>query len=172
MDHEIFHCVDAHANGFLYPMTQDPAKACFDRNHVETRAEIFSAMAHLSRQPDGKKFLDNLAMARTLNLLHGDVEHYTSDVLSVLASRSEQYAGLAIKELVEKMMLMSDEMAADYAQYKEFLATLHVVIAGFGLNADVLLDECPATVDAVPLAKNVQVLRNKINNALSVIYPE
>jgi len=35
IDHEVFHCIDAYTNGFMYPKTRDPVKSLLDRCHAE-----------------------------------------------------------------------------------------------------------------------------------------
>ena len=97
MSHEVFHCIDAYANGFLYPRTFDPIKVSLDRVRVELRADIFASLAHLSRQPNGMKFLKSLATARTVNMLSGNIEHYTSDVIYMLAESNERKISYDIK---------------------------------------------------------------------------
>ena len=165
IDHEVFHCVDAYSNGFLFAMTQDPVKSSLDRSRAELRAEIFAAIAHLSRQPNGKRFLLNQAIARTLSLLSGDVEHYTSDVLIMLVESSEQNDTHDIKALVKKSMRLADDHAVSYAEYKQFLVDLRTVFEDFDIDTDTLFTKYPGLADNVPSNKNVESLRNAINMA-------
>ena len=164
-DHEMFHCVDAYSNGFLFAMTQDPVKSSLDRSRAELRAEIFAAIAHLSRQPNGKRFLLNQAIARTLSLLSGDVEHYTSDVLIMLVESSEQNDTHDIKALVKKSMRLADDHAVSYAEYKQFLVDLRTVLEELDIDTDTFFTEYPSVADEAPSDKNVESLRNSLNMA-------
>ena len=170
IDHEVFHCIDAYANGYLFPMTLDPVKSSLDRSRAELRAEIFSAMAHLNRQPNGKRFLLNQATARTLSLLSGDVEHYTSGALIMLVGSSKQNDTYDIKTLVKKSMRLAEDHAASYAEHKEFLVDLRIVLEDFDIDTDTLFTEYPDLADDVPSDKNVESLRNVINIAISDIH--
>ena len=171
-DHEMFHCVDAYSNGFLFAMTQDPVKSSLDRSRAELRAEIFAAIAHLSRQPNGKRFLLNQAIARTLSLLSGDLEHYTSDVLIMLVESSEQNDTHDIKALVKKSMRLADDHAVSYAEYKQFLVDLRTVFEDFDIDTDTFFTEYPSVADESPSDKNVESLRNSLNIAISDIHPK
>lgn len=164
-DHEMFHCVDAYSNGFLFAMTQDPVKSSLDRSRAELRAEIFAAFAHLSRQPNGKRFLLNQATARTLSLLSGDVEHYTSDLLIMLVESSEQNDTHDIKALVKKSMHLADDHAVSYAEYKQFLVDLRAVLEELDIDTDTFFTEYPSVADEAPSDKNVESLRNSLNMA-------
>ena len=172
IDHEVFHCVDAYSNGFLFAMTQDPVKSSLDRSRAELRAEIFAAIAHLSRQPNGKRFLLNQAIARTLSLLSGDVEHYTSDVLIMLVESSEQNDTHDIKALVKKSMRLADDHAVSYAEYKQFLVDLRTVFEDFDIDTDTFFTEYPSVADESPSDKNVESLKNSLNIAISDIHPK
>lgn len=172
IDHEVFHCVDAYSNGFLFAMTQDPVKSSLDRSRAELRAEIFAAIAHLSRQPNGKRFLLNQAIARTLSLLSGDVEHYTSDVLIMLVESSEQNDTHDIKALVKKSMRLADDHAVSYAEYKQFLVDLRTVFEDFDIVTDTFFTEYPSVADESPSDKNVESLKNSLNIAISDIHPK
>ena len=171
IDHEVFHCIDAYTNGFMYPKTRDPVKSLLDRCHAERRAEIFAAMAHLSRQPNGKKFLLNLAIARTLSLLNADVEHYTSDVLIMMVESSKPNNTLGIKELARKSMRIAEDHELSFTEHKEFIVTLWAVLEGFEIDADFIFTEYPELALEVPSPDKVESLRSKITNAQTVINP-
>ena len=171
IDHEVFHCIDAYANGYIYPMTRDPIKSSLDRSRAELRAEIFSAMAHLNRQPNGKRFLLNQATARTLSLLSGDVEHYTSGALIMLVGSSKQNDTYDIKTLVKKSMHLAEDHTASYAEHKEFLVDLRIVLEEFDIDTDTLFTQFSGLADEVPSDKNVESLRNVINIVISDIHP-
>jgi len=164
-DHEMFHCVDAYSNGFLFAMTQDPVKSSLDRSRAELRAEIFAAFAHLSRQPNGKRFLLNQATARTLSLLSGDVEHYTSGALIILVGSSTKNDTHDIKALVKKSMHFADNHAVSYAEYKQFLVDLRTVLEELDIVTDTIFTEYPSVADEAPSDKNVESLRNSLNMA-------
>ena len=171
IDHEVFHCIDAYTNGFMYPKTRDPVKSLLDRCNTERRAEIFAAMAHLSRQPNGKKFLLKLAIARTLSLLNADVEHYTSDVLIMMAESSKPNNTLDIKELARKSMRLAEDHELSFTSHKEFIVTLWAVLEGFEIDADFIFTEYPELALEVPSPDKVESLRSKIINAQTVINP-
>ena len=170
IDHEVFHCIDAYTNGFLYPRTQDQIKVSLDRIRVEERAEIFASLAHLSRQPNGMKFLKSLATARTVNLLSGDIEHYTSDVLYMLAESNERKISDDIKTLVEQSMHLADDLVPSYTEHKEYLVTLWTVLTEFGIDTDILFSDYPelALVNSSP--EQVIKMRNTINTTLTAIH--
>ena len=169
VDHEIFHCIDSYTNGFMYPKTRDPVKSLLDRSHAERRAEIFAAMAHLSRQPNGKKFLLNLANARTLSLLNADVEHYTSDALIMMVESSKPNNTLGIIELARKSMRIADDNELSFTEHKDFIVTLRTVLEGFEIDTDFWLTEYPELALEVPSPDKVELLRSKITNAQTVI---
>ena len=169
IDHEVFHCIDAYVNGSLYPRTLDPLKACLDRTRAEQRTEIFAAMAHLSRQPNGIRFLKNLATARTVSLLSGDVEHYTSEVLYKLAASSKLYIKDDIKALAEESMLYAENMAPSYKDHKEFLVALRRVLEGYSVDVDTIFSDYPDLSTETPSHEKVEILRNAINDALTAI---
>lgn len=169
IDHEVFHCIDAYTNGFMYPKTRDPVKSLLDRCRAERRAEIFAAMAHLSRQPTGKKFLLNLANARTLSLLNADVEHYTSDVLIMMVESSKSNNTLGIQELVRKSMRIAEDHELSFTEHKEFIVTLWAVLEGFEIDADFIFTEYPELALEVSSPDKVESLRSKITNAQAVI---
>ena len=170
IDHEVFHCIDAYTNGFLYPRTQDQIKVSLDRIRVEERAEIFASLAHLSRQPNGMKFLKSLATARTVNLLSGDIAHYTSDVLYMLAESNERKISDDIKTLVEQSMHLADDLVPSYTEHKEYLVTLWTVLKEFGIDTDILFSDYPelALVNSSP--EQVIKMRNTINTTLTAIH--
>jgi len=170
IDHEVFHCIDAYVNGSLYPRTLDPLKACLDRTRAEQRTEIFAAMAHLSRQPNGKRFLKNLATARTVNLLSGDVEHYTSEVLYKLAASSELNIKGDIKALAEESMLYAENKAPSYKDHQEFLVALRTVLEGYSVDVDTIFSDYPDLSTETPSHEKVEILRNAINDALTAIH--
>ena len=172
IDHEVFHCIDAYTNGFIYPKTRDPVKSSLDRSRSEQRAEIFAAIAHLSRQPNGSRFILNQAIARTLSLLHGDVEHYTTNVLIMLVENSKQNETYDIKALVNKSMRFAEDHTASYAEHKQFLVDLRTVLEGFDIDTDNLFSEYPSLSEEAPSDKNVESLRNVISIAISDIYPK
>ena len=169
IDHEVFHCIDAYVNGSLYPRTLDPLKACLDRTRAEQRTEIFAAMAHLSRQPNGIRFLKNLATARTVSLLSGDVEHYTSEVLYKLAASSKLYIKDDIKALAEESMLYAENKAPSYKDHKEFLVALRTVLEGYSVDVDTIFSDYPDLSTELPSHEKVEMLRNAINDALTAI---
>ncbi|MDX2476158.1 MAG: hypothetical protein QNL05_02210 [Gammaproteobacteria bacterium] len=169
VDHEIFHCIDSYTNGFMYPKTRDPVKSLLDRSHAELRADIFAAMAHLSRQPNGKKFLLNLAIARTLNLLNSDLEHYTSDVLIMMVESSKPNNTLGIKELARKSMRIADDNELSFSEHKEFIVALRTVLEGFEIDTDFWFTEYPELALEVPSPDKVELLRRTIANAQTVI---
>jgi len=170
IDHEVFHCIDAYVNGSLYPRTLDPLKACLDRTRAEQRTEIFAAMAHLSRQPNGIRFLKNLATARTVSLLSGDVEHYTSEVLYKLAASSKLYIKDDIKALAEESMLYAENKAPSYKDHKEFLVALRTVLEGYSVDVDTIFSDYPDLSTETPSHEKVEILRNAINDALTAIH--
>jgi len=170
IDHEVFHCIDAYVNGSLYPRTLDPLKACLDRTRAEQRTEIFAAMAHLSRQPNGIRFLKNLATARTVSLLSGDVEHYTSEVLYKLAASSKLYIKDDIKALAEESMLYAENKAPSYKDHKEFLVALRTVLEGYSVDVDTIFSDYPDLSTETPSYEKVEILRNAINDALTAIH--
>ena len=165
IDHEVFHCIDAYSNGFLFAMTEDTVKSSLDRSRAELRAEIFAAIAHLSRQPNGKRFLLNQAIARTLSLLSGDVEHYTSSTLIMLVESSEQNDTHEIKTLVKNSMRLADDHSPSYSEHKKLLVDLRTVLEEFDIDTDILFTEYPGLADEVSSDKNVESLRNAINMA-------
>ena len=169
VDHEIFHCIDSYTNGFMYPKTRDPVKSLLDRSHAELRADIFAAMAHLSRQPNGKKFLLNLAIARTLNLLNSDLEHYTSDVLIMMVESSKPNNTLGINELARKSMRIADDNEPSFTEHKEFIVTLRTALEGFEIDTDYWFTEYPELALEVPSPDKVELLRSKITNAQTMI---
>ena len=171
IDHEVFHCIDAYTNGFMYPKTRDPVKSLLERCRAEQRAEIFAAMAHLSRQPTGKKFLLNLANARTLSLLNADVEHYTSDALIMMVESSKPNNTLGIQELVRKSMRIAEDHEPSFTEHKEFIVTLWAVLEGFEIDADFIFTEYPELALEVPSPDKVESLRSKIIYAQTVINP-
>ena len=169
VDHEMFHCIDSYTNGFMFPKTRDPVISLLGRSHAELRAEIFAAMAHLSRQPNGKNFLLNLAIARTLNLLNADVEHYTSDVLNMMVESSKPNHTFDIKELARKSMRIADDHEPSFTEHKEFIVTLRTVLEGFEIDTNFWLTEYPELALEVPSPDKVELLRSKITNAQTVI---
>lgn len=171
IDHEIFHCIDAYTNGFLYPRTRDPIKSCLDRFRIELRTEIYSAMAHLSRQPNGKRFLKNLATARTVNLLSGDVEHYTREALHMLVENDELNISSDIKTLAEEAMRFAEKLTPDYADHKEFLVAAWAALEELGVDGYVLLTDYPELAIETPLPENVKALTGTLKNALMEIRP-
>ena len=168
-DHEIFHCIDAYTNGFLFPRTSDPLKACHDRARSELRTEIFSAMAHLSRKPNGKQFLLSLATARTLNLLGGDLEHYTSDTLHRIVESGELNTSNDIKILAEESMQFAENMAPSYTGHKEFHVAVWNVLEEFGVDGYAVLPEYSYFALETPLPEKVKALSGAINEALLAI---
>jgi hypothetical protein len=168
IDHELFHCIDAYTNRHLYPRTSDPIKACRDRTRAELRAEIFAAMTHLSRYSNGKEFLISLATARTLNLLGGDVEHYSSKTLQALVESDERNIN-DIKALAKESMQYAENVTPSYTDHKEFLSAFRVALQEFGKDGNDLLTDFPDIVDETPLPENVEALTNAINTALSAI---
>lgn len=171
IDHEVFHCIDAYTRGFIYPKTLDPVKVSLDRSHAELRTEIFAAMLHLSRQPKGKRFLKNLAIARTVNLLNGDLEHFTSDALNLLVDSSEQNISNDINSVAEKSMSFTKELIPSYEEHRQLIVTLRTVLEEFEIDADFLFTEYPELALDVPLPEKVELLRRKITNALTMINP-
>ena len=119
VDHEVFHCVDAYMHGFMYPQTFDPLKACGDRAIAELKSEIFSAMAHVSRNGEKTGLLSSLAAARTLALLDWDVEHFTRDVLHDI-SRNQLTVYSNINNLVPDAMEYFKEVRPTQEEYKTF----------------------------------------------------
>ena len=170
VDHEIFHCIDAFTNGYLYPRTKDLIKPHYDRARAELRSEIFSAIAHLSRQPNGKRFLKSLAIARTVNLLSGDVEHYTSDALNNLAESSEQKTRTNMRALAKESMRLADDHVLSYAEYKQFIVTLWSVLQEYGIDTGFLFSEYPELALENSSPEQIKAMRNTINAALSVIH--
>ena len=170
IDHEVFHCIDAYTSGFLYSRTIDPIKVSLDQTRVEERAEIFAALAHLSRQPNGIKFLKSLATARTVNLLSGDVKHYTSDILNMLAEQSEGRNSQDIKVLAEQSMRLADEYVTSYTKHKEFLVTLKTVLKEFGIDTDLLFSDYPELALEDPSLEQIKKMRIAINTALAAIH--
>ena len=171
VNHEAFHCIDAYTNAFIYPKTRDPIRSLLDRCNAERRADIFAAMAHLSRQPTGKRFLLNLAIARTLNLLNTDVEHYTSDVLIMMVESSKPNNTLDIKEMAMKSMRLAEDHELSFTEHKEFIVTLCAVLEGFEIDADFIFTKYPELALEVPSPDKVTSLRSKIINAQTVISP-
>jgi len=168
-DHEVFHCIDAYTNGFLFPRTSDPLEACRDRARSELHAEIYSAIEHLSRNPNGKEFLISLATARTLNLLDGDLEHYTSDILHRLIERGELDTSNDMKTLAEESMQIADNLTPSYTAHKEFHVTVWNVLEEFGVDGYTVLPEYSYFTIETPLPEKVEALTGAINDALLAI---
>jgi hypothetical protein len=172
IDHEVFHCIDAYTSGFIYPRTLDPVKVSLNHTRAELRTEMFAAMAHLSRQPKAKRFLRNLAIARTVNLLNGDLEHFTSDALNLLVDSSKQNIPYDINSVAEKSMSFTRELIPSYEDHMELIVTLRTVLEEFEIDADFLFTEYPELALNVPLREEVELLRRKITNALTMINPQ
>lgn len=169
LDHEVFHCIDVYTNGPLYLQTPDPIKVYCDRARAELRADIFAAMAHLSRQPEGRDFLTNLAHARTLNLLSWDVEHYTAEVLYELAERNlSTYTG-DIKALVLQALRFAETRTPTYSDQVQFLTAAMVVVQKFGLDEAEILSDYAVLANEQPESDTVRDLSIKINNVTSAI---
>lgn len=169
IDHEVFHCIDAYTNGYLYRRTWDPVVSYHDRARSELRAEIFAAMAHLSRQSNGKVFLTSLATARMLNLLSGDVQHYTSTILQKLVESDERNINDDIKSLAEESMRYAENVTPSYTDYKEFLSVYRVALQEFGIDTDDLLTDFPDLADETPLPEKVEALTDAIKAAMSAL---
>jgi hypothetical protein len=171
IDHEIFHCIDTYTNGFLFPRTLDKITASKNRARAEIRTEAFAAMAHLSRQPNGKDFLNNLANARTLNLLSGDVEHYTVEVLNRVIETSEQITTEDIKKLATLSTTMANGMTPTLPDYKAFIVAVWAAIEEYGVNVYELPDYYADLADLVsPVPDKVEEIISKIKEADAVIH--
>ena len=171
IDHEIFHCIDTYTNGFLFPKTSDKITASKNRARAEIHAEAFAAMAHLSRQSDGKNFLSNLANARILNLLSWDIEHYTVEVLNRVIETSELITTEDIKILVEQSTTMTSGMTPTLLDYKEFIVAAWAALEEYGVNVYELPTYYADLVDILPpLSDKVEAISNKIKEADAVIH--
>jgi hypothetical protein len=171
IDHEIFHCIDTYTNVFLFPRTLDKITASKNRARAEIRTEAFAAMAHLSRQPNGKDFLNNLANARTLNLLSGDVEHYTVEVLNRVIETSEQITTEDIKKLATLSTTMANGMTPTLPDYKAFIVAVWAAIEEYGVNVYELPDYYADLADLVsPVPDKVEEIISKIKEADAVIH--
>ena len=169
IDHELFHCIDAYTNGYMYHRNWDPVMSDHDRYRSELRAEIFAARAHLSRHSNGRAFLTSLATARILNLLSGDVQHYTSTILQKLLVSDEQNINDDIKSLAEESMRYAENVTPSYTDHKEFLSVYRVALQEFGIDTEDLLTDFPDLADETPLPEKVEALVNAIKTAMSAI---
>ena len=170
IDHEIFHCIDTYTNGFLFPKTLDEITASKNRARAEIRTEAFAAMAHLSRQPDGKNFLNNLANARTLNLFSWDVEHYTAEVLNRVVETSELITTEDIRILVEQSTKMASGMTPTLLDYKEFIVAVWAALEEYGVDVYKLPAYYEDLIDILPpIPGKVEAISNKIKEADAAI---
>ena len=168
IDHEVFHCVDVYLNGFLYPQTYDPLKACNDRAQAELKAEVFSVMAHLSRTGMKKGMLKNLVYARTFSLLDWDVEHYTVDIINDI-SQLEIEGSRGIKVLVNDALKYARDVRPTFPEYIEFLTAAWVVTQKYGLEKNDIPAECHVLEDHEPDPEKIIELSADINDVLQAM---
>ena len=168
VDHEVFHCVDAYMHGFMYPQTFDPLKACGDRAIAELKSEIFSAMAHVSRNGEKTGLLSSLAAARTLALLDWDVEHFTHDVLHDI-SRNQLTVYSNINNLVPDAMEYFKEVRPTQEEYIDFLSAAWVVTQEYGLDKHEIPKECHVLEDHDPDPEKVAELAASIDSVLQAM---
>lgn len=168
IDHEVFHCVDVYLNGFLYPQTFDPLKACNDRAVAELKAEVFSVMAHMSRADKSSTMLKNLANARTFSLLDWDVEHYTGDVINDLSGMGVQ-ANPGIRAMIMDALAYEESVRPSYDEYLAFLTAAWVVTQQYGLDRHDIPEECHVLEDYEPDPKKIIELSADISDVLQVM---
>jgi hypothetical protein len=172
LNHEVFHCIDVYLNGFLFAQTDDPFKASYDRRRAEIRADIFAVISHLSRQPSDSRFLANLALARTIQLLNGDTEHYSSDAINLIESDYQADKDPDIEFLVNSAFMFYKASSITYEEHRELLAAMQVVNHRFGMENEEtgddahLADDKPDLERVDALAKKIRIAINSVNGNL------
>lgn len=168
LNHEVFHCIDAYLSGFIYAQTEDSLKASYDRRKAEIRADIFASISHLSRKPSDHRFLANLALARTIQLLHGDTEHYSSDVLNLIESDYQPPRESDIEFLVNSALTLFEASTISYEEHKELLTAMYVINQRFGIATTETSDNSPMAGEK-PDPERVTALTDTINNAIKIV---
>jgi hypothetical protein len=169
VDHEIFHCIDAYVQGPMYPRTFDPIEASHNRRLAELRVEIFASMAHLVRFPDRTGLIKGISIARAINLLSGDAEHFTSHAINKLLMKKGFDVGVDLPEMVNKAILFADITSPTYEEHKAFLVALSDVIPKFGLSVNTAVDYYALLVTEIPDQDLVDAINQAIRKGLETV---
>ena len=170
IDHEVFHCIDVYKNGFLFPMTSDEVVASRNRARAEMRAEAFAALAHITRHPDAKQFISNIANARTLNLLDWDIEHYTVDVLNKAIDAHTLHMPEDTKQLAQDSVQLASEVTPTLSEYKEFVIATELAIEKLGANIQGIPAYYVELIQDIPLNPDkVDIISDQIERAYLAI---
>jgi hypothetical protein len=98
VDHEVFHCLDAYANGPIYSMNSSDQVRMQEEQQAESRADYFAALSHLAEGGDWK-LVRHLLLARQRGLQAGDSAHYTEPaLLAALHVPPRQVRNLSLRD--------------------------------------------------------------------------
>jgi len=98
VDHEVFHCLNAYANGPTYSMNSSDRVRLREEQQSESRADYFAAVSHLAEGGDWK-LVRHLLLARQRGRETGDLAHDTeAALLAALRVSPQRVRSLSLRD--------------------------------------------------------------------------
>lgn len=144
IDHEVYHCLDAHANGGM-PRGYDSHWGEYWRTRNEMAADAFAVAAHLARTGRDGGFVTKLARLRGLALLAGDPQHFTFDAIEqVRRMDAAELAAMSPQQRLALARRIGAQQLGDYPRFVRFWASAYQAMAELGVTATVEGNQGPA----------------------------
>lgn len=122
VDHEVFHCLDAYANGPI-PMSDQEHWGDYMAHLNEHGADAFAVAMHVKRHGEQTDYPRNLLLVRALALLGEDSNHFTPESIHQMLDRLEGsriLGEMTPNALITLAHWVRKDVVGDYESYLQF----------------------------------------------------
>ncbi len=168
VDHEVFHCLDAHQNGPI-PMSDREHWGEFMAHVNEHGADAFAVAMHVQRHGDHTDYSRNLMRVRALTLLGDDSSHFTPESIHHMLDRIEDskiLSEMTPNALITLAHWVRNEVVGDYDDYLRFRSAAQSAV----LQTAHLAETHTAAIQTAPFGPESSGLADSLVSLTSSCY--
>ena len=143
LEHEVFHCLNAYENGYIYAKTNSRETADYQNHISESQADTYAALIFRNKY-NNTDFIRKMLLIRIYNLTDFDVMHYSvPTLLSVLELTNNEIKSLSHKHIFNLALKKTQHTSLSFETYQNMRAGIFQSLSKSSLLTGLQINDAP-----------------------------